>query len=180
MPNKRRKNADNRLFPQNQDSDNPGQKCLGQYCNINIFLSFLISLLRQCILFEIFLQFSLTPPYKKLKLGKNSGYTRPTLFVGWGEGMGLCELENAPETQVSRDFCPWLSEKEVGRKKSILSGFQACKSVFSGFWWKMVFEQTFSQLFRVFWTCFKNTLEMNDITQKLWNLIACAIFQRIT
>ena len=24
---------------------------------------------------------------------------RPTLFVGWGEGQGMCELENAPEVQ---------------------------------------------------------------------------------
>ena len=39
------------------------------------------------------------PPYTKLKLGKNSGYMRPTLFVGWGEGLYLCELENASETQ---------------------------------------------------------------------------------
>ena len=34
------------------------------------------------ILFEIFLQFFLPPPYTKLKLGKNSGYTSPKLFVG--------------------------------------------------------------------------------------------------
>ena len=78
---------------------NPGQKSLGQYCNIHIFLSFLGSLLKQCILFEIFLQFSLPPPYTKLKLGKNSGYMRPTLFVGWGEQLDLCELENASEMQ---------------------------------------------------------------------------------
>ena len=58
--------------------------------------------------FEIFLQFSLPPPYTKLKFRKKCGYTRPTLFVGWGEGLGLCELENAPEMQVSQDFCPWL------------------------------------------------------------------------
>ena len=63
------------------------------------FLSFLGSLLKQCILFEIFLQFSLPPPYTKLKLGKNSGYRRQTLFVGWREGLDLCELQNAPETQ---------------------------------------------------------------------------------
>ena len=63
------------------------------------FLSFLGSLLKQCILFEIFLQFSLPPPYTKLKLRKNSGLTRPILFVGWGEGLDLRELENAPETQ---------------------------------------------------------------------------------
>ena len=78
---------------------NPGQKSLGQYCNIHIFLSFLGSLLKQCILFEIFLQFSLPPPYTKLKLGKNSGYTRPASFLGRGEGLDLCELENSPETQ---------------------------------------------------------------------------------
>ena len=99
MPKKRTKNEENRLFPQSQDSDNPGQKSLGQYCNIHIFLSFLRSILKQCIIFKIFLQFSLPLPYTKLKLGKSSGYTRPTLFVGWGEELDLCELENAPETQ---------------------------------------------------------------------------------
>jgi len=43
---------------------NPGQKSLGQYCNNHIFLSFLGSLLKQCIIFEMFLQFSLPPPFK--------------------------------------------------------------------------------------------------------------------
>ena len=86
------------FFPQNRDSDNPGQKSLGLYCNMHISLSFLRSLLKQCI-FEIFLHFPLPPPYTKLKLGKNSGYTRPTLFVGWREGLDLSDLENAPETQ---------------------------------------------------------------------------------
>ena len=38
------------------------------------------------------------PPYAKFKLRKkNSGNKRPTLFVGWGEGEGMCELENAPK-----------------------------------------------------------------------------------
>ena len=59
-------------------------KSLGQYRNIHTFLSFLGSLLKQYILFEIFLLFSLPPRYTKLKLGKNSGYTRPTLLGrGW-------------------------------------------------------------------------------------------------
>ena len=49
-----------------------------------------LSLLKQFSVFEIFLQFSLPPPYTKLKLGKNSGYTRPTLFVGWREGYWTC------------------------------------------------------------------------------------------
>ena len=52
-----------------------------------------------CILVEIFSQFFLRPPYIKLKLEPNSGYTRPTLLVGWGEGLDLCELENAPDLQ---------------------------------------------------------------------------------
>ena len=65
---------------------NPEQKSLGQYCNIHIFLSFLGSLLKQCIVFEIFLQFSLPPPYKKLKLGKILE-TRVQQCL-WGEGRG--------------------------------------------------------------------------------------------
>ena len=51
MPKKQlSKNEDNRLFPQNQDSDNPGQKYSGQYCNIHIFLLFLTSLLKLAML----------------------------------------------------------------------------------------------------------------------------------
>ena len=80
---------------------------------IHIFLSFLSSLLKQCTLFKIFLQFSLFAPYTKLKLWKNSGYMHPTLFVGWGEGLGLCELENVPEMQTCpktfvHDCSPWI------------------------------------------------------------------------
>ena len=73
--------------------------------NIHIVLSFLGCLIKHRIIFEIFLQSSLPPPYRKLKFGTNA-YTRPTLFVGWGEGLALCELENALEMQVSQDFCP--------------------------------------------------------------------------
>ena len=79
MPKTSRKNEENKLFPQNQDSDNPGQKSLGKYCNIHIVLSFLGSLLKQ-------LQFSLPRAYTKLKLGKNSGYTHPAFHCLWGEG----------------------------------------------------------------------------------------------
>ena len=74
------------FFYQNQDSDNPGQNSLGQYFNIHIFVSFLGSLLKQCILFEIFLQFCLPPPYTKLKLGKILD-TCVQHYL-WGEGRG--------------------------------------------------------------------------------------------
>ena len=53
-----------------RDTFNPGEKSLGQYCYIHIFLSFLGSLLKQCILFDIFLQLSPLPPCTKLKTRK--------------------------------------------------------------------------------------------------------------
>ena len=46
----------------------------------------------QCFILEDTLQFSLPPSYTMLKLGKKSGYTRPTLFVGWEEGLGMCDF----------------------------------------------------------------------------------------
>ena len=110
--------------------------------------------------FKIFLQFSL-PTLYKVETRKKILDTRVQHCL-WGEGRGwIC---------VSRW---WLSEKEVGRKKVILSrGFQACKSVVSGFWWKIVIEQIFFQLFGVFWTCFKNSFETNAYTRN------CGILQR--
>ena len=62
----------------------------------------------QCILFKIFLQFSLPPPYTMLKFGKNSGYTRPTLFVGRGEGLGMSELENAQKCKSVPRLLPMI------------------------------------------------------------------------
>ena len=69
-----------------------------QYSNFSVILG---SLIKQCILFEIFLQFSPPPipPPPHPHLMQNSGYTRPTLFMGLGGEVGLCELENAPEMQ---------------------------------------------------------------------------------
>ena len=88
------------LIPFKRTNYKSGQNSFGQYCIIHIFLSFLGQLLKQCIIFKIFLQFSLRPPFTKLKHGKNSGFTRPTLFEGWGEGLDLFELENAPEMRT--------------------------------------------------------------------------------
>ena len=51
------------------------------YFSVFFFSVILGSLIKQCILFEIFLQFSLPPPHTMLKVEENSGYTRPTLFV---------------------------------------------------------------------------------------------------
>ena len=66
---------------------NPGQICLGQYCNIHIFLSFLGSLLKQCHPFQNLLAV-LPPPHpiqsrKSVKI-QDSRYTRPTwVREGW-------------------------------------------------------------------------------------------------
>ena len=43
----------------------------------------------------------------------------------------MCRIGKRPKNaKVSQDFCPRLSENEVGRKKAILRVFQACESVF--------------------------------------------------
>ena len=78
---------------------NPGQKSLGQYCNIHISLSFLGSLFKQCTLLEIFLQFSLPSPYTKVKLRKIVD-TRVQHCL-WGEGRGwtCMNWKTTPETQ---------------------------------------------------------------------------------
>ena len=99
IPKKRRKNEENRLFfPQNRDSDNPGQKSLGQYCNMPIFLSFLGSLLKQCIIFEIFLHFSLPPPDTRLKLGKFWIHAS-NIVCGLRGGVGPVWIGKRPRTQ---------------------------------------------------------------------------------
>ena len=45
-----------------------------------------------------------SPPYSKLKLEKNSGYTYPTLFVGWGEGLGAVWIGKHPRKLMQK--CP--------------------------------------------------------------------------
>ena len=88
---------------------NPGQKSLGQYCNIHIILSFLGSLLKQCILLEIFMQFSLPPPYTKLKLGKKFWIHLSNIVCGVRGGVGPEWSGKCPRNaKVCQDFCPWL------------------------------------------------------------------------
>ena len=67
----------------------------------NFFLSFLGFLLKQCILFKIFLQFSLPPHYTKLKLGKKTLDTRVQHCL-WGEGRGwTCVNWKTPQKRKS-------------------------------------------------------------------------------
>ena len=87
---------------------NHGQKSLGEQCNIPFFLSFWVPSLNSASFLKLIFLAVLPPPYTKLKFRKNSGYMRPTLFVGWGEGLDLCELEMPRNAKVFQDFCPWL------------------------------------------------------------------------
>ena len=81
--------------------------------------------------FRNFLAVLPPPPYRKLKVGKNSGYTRPTLFVGWGEGLDLCELENAPEMQkCPKTFVHDCLKKRWEEKRQFWGVFKPVKVFF--------------------------------------------------
>ena len=67
-------------------SYNPGKKSLGQYFDLYIVLSFVGSLLKQCMLFEIFLQFSL--PHPVLSLSSEKILDTHVLHCLRGEGKG--------------------------------------------------------------------------------------------
>ena len=67
---------------------NPGQKSLGQYCDIHIFLPFLGSLLKQCIFFEILLQFSLPPTLYKDETRKKFWIHASNIVCGVRGGVG--------------------------------------------------------------------------------------------
>ena len=93
-----------RTFP---NSYNPRQKSLGQYFNIHIFLSFLGSLLKQWILFEILLQFSLPPPLYKIETRKKFWIHASNIVCGVREGVGPVWIGKHPRNaKVSQDLCP--------------------------------------------------------------------------
>ena len=81
---------------------------LGRAMQYSFFLSFWVPSLNSASFLKLIFLAVLPPPYTELKFRKNSGYMHPTLFVGWGEGLDLCELEMPRNAKVSQDFCPWL------------------------------------------------------------------------
>ena len=105
---------------------NPGQKSSGQYCDIHIFLSFVGSLLKQCILFEIFLQFSPPPPtLYKVETWNKFRIHVSDIACGVRRGVGPVWIgKHHRKAKVSRDFGPWLSEKEVWRKRQFWGFFK--------------------------------------------------------
>ena len=100
-------------------------KVLGTVLQYSYFLSLLSFLLKQCIIFEIFLQFSLAPPYTKLKLGKILD-TRVQHCL-WGEGRGwTCVNWNTPQKRRSVPrLLSMIVWKRGGKKKGSLEGFSS-------------------------------------------------------
>ena len=92
--------------------------------------------------FRNFLAVLPPPTLCKVETRKKFWIHASNIDCGLRGGVGPVLIGKRPEIQVSLDFCPWLFEKEVGGKKSILSGFQACKSFLGGFWWKMAIEKS--------------------------------------
>ena len=68
-----------------------------QYAYFSVFSRFPLKTVYH---FRNFLALPPPPPYTKLKLEKNSGYTRPTLFVGKGRGW-TCVNWKTPQKRKS-------------------------------------------------------------------------------
>ena len=85
---------------------------LGTVLQCSYFSVILGSLMKQCILFEIFLQFlppPPPPPYTKLKLGKKFWMHVSNIVCGVRGGFGPVWIRKRPRNaKVSQDFCPWL------------------------------------------------------------------------
>ena len=94
------------------------------HCNIHMFLSFLVSLLKRCILFENFSQFSLPSPYTKSKLEKKFWIYASNSVCGEGGGSDLCGLDNAPEKQK----CPKTFVHDCRQAKMLMTIGQHIKT----------------------------------------------------
>ena len=84
------------------------------HCNIHMFLSFLVSLLKRCILFENFSQFSLPSPYTKSKLEKKFWIYASNIVCGEGGGGRTCVDWKTPQKSKS---VPRLLSMIVGRRR---------------------------------------------------------------
>ena len=113
MPKKHRKSEENRLFQKTRIQTILDKHPWDSTAIFIFFCYFSVPSLNSSA-FSKFSCSSPSPhPIQSWDSGKNSGYTRPTLFVGWGEELGLCELENAPEMQncpktFVHDCSPWI------------------------------------------------------------------------
>ena len=131
--------------------------------------------------FRNFLALLPPPTVYKVETGAKFWIHASNIVCGVRGGVGPVWIGRRPRNaKVSQDFCPWLSEKEVGRKKAVLRVFQACKSVFRDYDERSLIERTIFQLFGVFWKCFKNSLKTNDRPEIVESHSACFTKGNIT
>ena len=133
MPKKRRKNEENRLFFPKPGFRQSWLKVLGTVLQYSYF--------SEICWFPHKTVHPFLPPstlYKVETLKKNSGYTRPTLFVGWGEGLDLCEseMQRCPKTFVHE--CSFYNNATINRfclvmNELILSSKSGIQCVFHFF-----------------------------------------------
>ena len=131
-------------------SYNPGQKSMGQWRSTHSFLSFLGSLLKQCILCETFSQFSVTHPIQSWNsekivdmrvqrclwwwVGKEGGGG----VGGWRgkEGWAFVNWKKAPQII---QMVPRLVSMRVGLKGNIKNktkgSFRCCRRLQVPGWW---------------------------------------------
>ena len=85
-----------------RSSYNPGQKSLGLYCDILIFSIISRFPLKQCILFETFLQFSPRPPPPIQSWNSEKILDTRVQHCLWGEGRGwTCVNRKMPQKRKS-------------------------------------------------------------------------------
>ena len=105
------------LFPKTRIQKFLDKSPWDSHCNIHMFLSFLGSLLKRCILFENFSQFSLPPPYTKMKLEKKFWIYASNIVCGvggGGVGLGPVWIGKRPRNaKVSQDLLSMI----VGRRR---------------------------------------------------------------
>ena len=104
---------------------------LGTVLQYSYFLLFLGSLLKQCSVFEIFLQFSLPPPYTKLKLGKKFWIHASNIVCGVREGVGPVWIGKHPEMQkCPKTFVHGCLKKRWEEKRQFWGVFKPVKVFF--------------------------------------------------
>ena len=124
MPKTRRKSEENRLFQKTRIQTILDKSPWDSTAIFIFFCYFSVPSLNSSA-FSKFSCSSPSPhPIQSWNSEKNYGYTRPTLFVGWGEGLDLCELENAPEKQK----CPKTFVHDCRQAKMLMTIGQHIKT----------------------------------------------------
>ena len=136
MPKTRRKSEENRLF-QKTRIQTILDKSPWDSTAIFIFFCYfsVLSLLKQCSVFEIVLQFSLPPPYTKLKLGKKILDTRVQHVIFCRRTLHLC---NRYPFRLHVKSVSAVSGRDFMVVKHLLYFFFLCVCVFQFFFMVLI------------------------------------------